>query len=277
MWPRRRFLRACAGLTAAGAALTADAFYVEPGWLEVSRVHVPFPARLRILHLSDLHASAVIPPVQIERAIELSLAERPDLIAVTGDFITNVHDFDPRAYAALLARLARAAPAYAVLGNHDGGRWAARASGFTDTSVVRSILHEAGVTLLHNACVTVDRHRARFTLAGVGDLWAGEVRAADAFRAADPALPSILLAHNPDSKDLVADEHWNVMLSGHTHGGQFRDPLTGARPFVPVEDPRYVSGLGMWRGRAIHVSNGVGNVMGVRFNCRPQVSVLELG
>ena len=65
------------------------------------------------------------------------------------------------------------------------------------------------------------------------------------------------------------------MLSGHTHGGQVVMPITGANP-APVSDRRYVEGLKPWRDRWIHVSRGVGSIKGVRFNCRPEVTLLRL-
>lgn len=67
------------------------------------------------------------------------------------------------------------------------------------------------------------------------------------------------------------------MLSGHTHGGQIVVPLLGWRPFAPVRDLRYVEGLHEWSGRQIYTTRGVGNLHGLRFNCPPEVSVLEVG
>ena len=112
-------------------------------------------------------------------------------------------------------------------------------------------------------------------LVGVGDLWSRELDGAAAFREAEKNVPTILLAHNPDSKIALGNRAWHLMLSGHTHGGQIRLPLLGA-PFAPVVDKRYIAGLKPWRDRWIHVTKGVGNVHGVRFNCRPEVSLLRI-
>jgi hypothetical protein len=65
------------------------------------------------------------------------------------------------------------------------------------------------------------------------------------------------------------------MLCGHTHGGQVRLPLIGAL-YVPVDDRRYIEGLRPYRDRQIYVTRGVGNLLGIRFNCRPWVSVIEV-
>jgi len=114
-----------------GVASSAIAYpcYCEPRWLEattrrvrLSRATLPSP--IRLLHLSDLHASFVVPLSHIENAITLGLEDSPDIICLTGDFITFRHDFDAREYVNALRRLTAAAPTFAVLGNHDGGAWA---------------------------------------------------------------------------------------------------------------------------------------------------------
>ena len=97
-----------------------------------------------------------------------------------------------------------------------------------------------------------------------------------AFRAADSKVPAVLLSHNPDTKEGVASRHWELMLSGHTHGGQLRVPWLGATPFAPVRDKRFVAGLHRWNDRWIHITKGIGNVYGMRINCPPEISFLTL-
>ena len=100
------------------------------------------------------------------------------------------------------------------------------------------------------------------------------MRPETAFRELGPG-PVVAMSHNPDTKELLAGYPWNLMLSGHTHGGQVIVPLYGP-PIVPVRDLRYLEGLKPWGERLIHVTRGVGNLMGVRFGCRPEVAILEL-
>jgi len=230
---------------------------------------------IRVLHLADLHASVFVPLSMIDHAITLGLATRPDLICVTGDFITIREGFQAPDYAHLLRRLSSAAPTYAVLGNHDGGTWSGNHLGFSDHRVVDGILHDAGIELLHNRSVPFRAHGAALTLAGVGDLWNREVSGERAFSGIAAGAPVVLLAHNPDTKDHLAGWRWDLMLSGHTHGGQVIVPFEGPR-YAPVVDKRYIAGLKPWGTRWIHVTRGVGNVGGVRFRCRPEVSVLTL-
>jgi predicted MPP superfamily phosphohydrolase len=205
----------------------------------------------------------------IDRAITLGLSVKPDLVCVTGDFVTRAYGYDADYYVSILKRLPRAAPTFAVLGNHDGGKWAGTRFGDLDTRKVRSLLDRAGIQLLYNRAVAFQS----LTLIGVGDMWANEIDADAAFALAPSRGPRILLSHNPDSKEVLGAYDWDLMLSGHTHGGQVIIPFEGPR-YAPVMDKRYVAGLKPWRDRQIHVTRGVGNVGGVRFRCRPEVSLL---
>jgi predicted MPP superfamily phosphohydrolase len=199
----------------------------------------------------------------------------PDLICITGDFITHRTGFDPRWYVKALSRLSAKAPTFAVMGNHDGGLWAARAGHFETTAEVGRIVVNAGIRLLENRCEQIQCNGADLQLVGVGDLWAGNAEPAQAFERASPALPTILLSHNPDSKAVVAHHPWDLMLSGHTHGGQVVVPVVGLNP-APVWDREYIAGLNRWNDRWIHTSRGVGSIRGIRFNCRPEVTLLHL-
>jgi uncharacterized protein len=255
--------------------------YWEPRWLDVThrRVRLPGfkPAQpVRVLHLADLHASIFVPLSLIDHAITLGLAGKPDLIFVTGDFITLREGFDAPAYTRVLRRLSAAAPAFAVVGNHDGGSWARDHLSFPDHRLVDRMLENASITLLHNRSERVAVRGSALTLAGVGDLWSHEVAGERAFSGVSGGSPVLLLAHNPDTKDKLRAWRWDLMLSGHTHGGQIIVPFEGPR-YAPVVDKRYIAGLKPWGTRQIYVTRGVGNVGGVRFRCRPEVTLLTIG
>jgi hypothetical protein len=248
---------------------------VEPTWLEWTQRKCTIPALtdpLKLAHLSDLHASHDVPMSLIENAIQMAIDSNPDVICVTGDFVTNSTGFDSHEYAAILSRLSRKAPTFAVLGNHDGGKWSATRGGFPTSGKVARMVERAGIELLSNRSVGLG---CGLQLVGLADLWSGDLDAERAFKEADPESLTILLAHNPDSKALAAKYGWSLMLSGHTHGGQVVAPILGFCP-APVKDRRYIRGLKPWRDRWIHVSCGVGNISGVRFNCRPEVTLLHL-
>ena len=277
---RRRWLWALGLLGLSGGAGAAYTRLREPRWLEVTHQVVPTrPSEtkpIRILHLSDLHASACVPLEFISEAVRLGLAEKPDLICLTGDFITkHFAGFD--AYAAVLKPLAATAPVFACLGNHDGGVYSSRPERFrtSNHTEIRRLLKACGAKCLLNESVEVTVRGRHLWLVGVGDLWSRELCATEAFDSVPPDSVTVLLMHNPDGKDAVAGFRWDLALCGHTHGGQLRLPWLGT-PFAPVRDHRYVAGLNRWRDRWIFTTRGVGNLHGVRFNCRPEVSLLHL-
>lgn len=231
---------------------------------------------IRLLHLSDFHLSSVVSLAFIAESISLGLAQQPDVIALTGDFVT-ARLTQTREYTDILARLSAVAPTFACLGNHDGGRWTHRLGGSATIDAVLGLLSGAGVTCLMNEARQVVIKGRTMQFIGVGDLWSGMCNPGKAFVQTperDGAI-RVVLNHNPDAKDLLRRFDWDLMLCGHTHGGQVKLPLIGT-PFLPVRDKRYVAGLYRWDNRQLYITRGVGNLHGIRFNCRPEVSVLEL-
>ena len=283
---RRALLRGMGGLVGAAATGFCYARFGEPQWLRVTRhdISLANPAAkgppVRIVQLSDLHASAAVPFEFIADAVTLAIAQRPDVVAVTGDFFTGELPH-PERYAAILARLSVVAPTFACLGNHDGGPWAHQSGGPATIEGALAMLKNAGVACLHNTSYALTLRGRACQFVGVGDLWSAMCNPTLAFAAAplreiggDRPL-RVLLNHNPDAKAVLRLFDWDLMLCGHTHGGQLRIPLFGT-PFAPVTDKRYVEGLHRWENRWLHVTRGVGNLHGMRFNCRPEISVLDL-
>ena len=127
--------------------------------------------------------------------------------------------------------------------------------------------------MLSNKSVAIEKDGARFWLGGVEDVLAGRADVPGTLRGIPGEEAVVLMAHEPDYADYVAGYPVDLQLSGHTHGGQVIVPIEGTR-YAPVKDKRYIAGLKPWGARQIHVTRGVGNVGGVRFRCRPEVSTL---
>lgn len=275
---RRRFL-GLLGVTGLGAAIHTR--WLEPQWLGIGNHTIllgkpPETEPLKVLQLSDLHASRFVSLDFIAEAVQLGLSLKPDLVLLTGDFITRKFDRFDR-YIEILSPIAKAAPCFACLGNHDGGSWAAARQGYANTGAVRSLLSKSGIELLHNRATHIQIKDWKLRLVGLGDWWARECEPLEAFAGEAPGQDRtvLVLSHNPDTKDLLKSYPWDLLVCGHTHGGQFYLPLIGT-PFAPVSDKRFVQGLHRWNDRWIHITKGVGNLFGVRFNCRPEVSLLTL-
>ena len=220
----------------------------------------------RIVHLSDLHLGVRLNHTRLPVIAAAVQRERPDLIALTGDFVTGGRNGLAEGEA-LLGALRAPDGAWAVLGNHDHSVGPDR---------VAALLRGAGIGLLRNASHMLRRGGDALVLAGVDDL----VRGAPDLRAALTALrptnrPS--LAHAPDfAPRAAADPRVALQLSGHSHGGQVR--LPGGRPLIlPRGGKAYPAGLYTIGGLQLFVTTGTGTGwLVVRLNCRPEFAVITL-
>ena len=273
---RRNFLK-FGGIGCAGVAGGAIAAKWEAGELETTFKSIGglgLSERIRVLHLSDFHASWCVPWKLIRESVERGMAEKPDLVVLTGDYISKRTD-DLSGYPHALAALGGHPHCYASFGNHDGkyertaARWRARD--------IETVMKESGVRFLVNEALETEIRGSRLRIAGLGDLWRKETRPHRCLTKKESAGPlTLLLSHNPDTKELVKDYAWDVMFCGHTHGGQVVVPFFNWAPRLPVEDKSMVAGIYPWDGRHIHITRGVGNLMGIRFACRPEVSLIDL-
>jgi predicted MPP superfamily phosphohydrolase len=220
---------------------------------------------LRIVHLSDLHFGPIVNPKHLERAIEAANDLRPDLIALTGDYIS--HD---RSYAApcaeLVGRLRARYGVYAVLGNHD--HW-------TDAALIADLFRAEGITVLLNEGMRLDLNGESFWLSGVNDTMVGLEDLPLALAGSGDNEMKLLLAHNPIILRRAARAGVDLVLSGHTHGGQVT--LRPEKNLSGRPRRRLLRGLGRRGNTQIYVTRGLGTVvLPIRYGCPPEVSLLEL-
>ena len=259
---------------------------LEAGWLNISKIKLPFRGiqrqeKIKLLHLSDLHLSKSFPIEKIEEALRKGFAESPDACFITGDFVTDIpNEQELKGLGKLLSIFASKIPTYACLGNHDGGSWSSANGGLATSIEIKKILNKAGVRLLVNERVSAGIKGVPIQIAGVGDFWSDDCKPKKCLihRSQNPPRePVILLCHNPDAKEILKPYFWDLMLAGHTHGGQFVVPFTNYAPFAPVSDKSMVQGLHrLDQNRQIHITRGVGNLYGFRLNCRPEINLIEL-
>ncbi len=285
---RRRWLVAgAAGAATLAAGAFGYALAVEPRRLEVVRYRLGVPNLptaldgVRVAHLTDFHVGmASTRLMTLRRAIAATVAERPDLVALTGDF---THQGVWTRRAELFADLARTAPTFAVLGNHD--RYATPDA--TERIVAR--LRAQGVRVLRNqhVVVPVRAGEGEVVVVAVDDPSLGYDDLTSAMAGLPPEAeaerPALLLGHAPDIAERAPPGRFAVTLAGHTHGGQLRfSPL---KRFTPLEVPMIVGDLDSAYPRGTHVLNGnpllVNNGLGqsgisLRFLAPPQAVFLTL-
>lgn len=273
MISRRTFL---IGAGAAAAALTTP--YLTSRSTELNRRKLSLwkdnGPRLRLAHLTDLHSSKYVSLSHIQKSIEIITKEKPDFACITGDYVDSIAP-DPQGLVSVLRILSDSIPTFACMGNHDGGAWLARRGGPATPAAVVELLRAANIRVLQDQSEKVQIKDRSFFLTGLHDLWSDKI---DTRRAGltNEREPRIILAHNPDTKDEIKNHKWELMLSGHTHGGQIRLPLFGGRLTAPVKDDRYIEGLLPWGEKHIHISRGIGALRGLRYNCPPEVNVIDL-
>lgn len=237
---------------------------------------------LKIGQITDIHAGPLVPEKLIKEGVDLIIAEKPDLIVLTGDFVSGATKFLHTSYGGFkerhltfcmeqLGRLNARLGVYAVLGNHDfwSGKKVARR--------IAESLEGIGVTVLRNQSLSLID--GTLTIAGVDDYWEDTYdykRTAESLN--DDAF-HLLLSHNPDVNDEIDihDASIDLILSGHTHGGQIVLPLVGA-PFIPSKfRQKYRAGLVRDGDRYTYTSRGLGLFfVPIRLNCPAEVTLLTL-
>jgi hypothetical protein len=271
---RRAFLRAARTLLAAGAFSTTPAWYawlVEPTWISIERITLTLPRLPRacdgftLVQLSDLHFGPVVRPDYIHAAIDAALSLQPDLIALTGDFVSSLANGEAVEVEKALRRLNAPAGVFASLGNHD---W------WTKAEVVAEAVTRSGVTLLRNASTRLGED---FHMAGVDDVWEAKADLARALSGIPPGACTLLLAHEPDYADLVAAAgRVDLQLSGHSHGGQVSLPFIGPVA-LPYLGRKYPVGWRQIGDLQLYTNRGLGLIApAVRFNCRPEITLFTL-
>jgi hypothetical protein len=228
---------------------------------------------LTVAQLSDLHFGPYTGEAEIRRAIAAVNAASPDLIVLTGDFVSSTWLFhlghrtgrEIVPCAELLRELRCPFGVYAILGNHDWG---------VGPDFIAGTLSEAGIRVLRNQAVAVERGGGRLWLAGVDDALYKAVDINRALARVPAGEPVLLLAHEPDFADEAARYPVSVQLSGHAHGGQIVLPGVGA-PYLPPLGRKYRCGLYAVRNMCLYSNRGVG-VAGVpvRFGAPPEVALV---
>jgi len=269
---------------AAGVAVGGAAGFSESNHPQVTRVEIPL-ARLpqafdgfTIAQLSDFHYEDHFSVVPIRKAVEMVNRLHPDLVALTGDFVTVPWlDGSPSSLkryaqtsepcAAILQDLQAPMGRFCILGNHDAG---------SDPGRIVRALRDHHLPVLINRSIALERGADRIWLSGVDDVLEGRPDIGLALENVPRGELTILLAHEPDFADEASLTAVDLQLSGHSHGGQVWIPGIGA-PWLPALGRRYPRGLYKVGDLTLYTNIGIGTIRApIRINCPPEITLITL-
>jgi predicted MPP superfamily phosphohydrolase len=246
----------------------------------------------KLVQMSDFHYDGFrLSDALLDKAIAASNQQQPDLVLLTGDYVTKdpapIHDLALR-----LKQLQSRAGIYAVLGNHD------LLYRHSKSEITRAMTR-TGIDVLWNQAVYP--LGPELALVGLPDFWSREFNPAAVLAQVDAAIPRIVLSHNPDSAQLLSRWRVDLQLSGHTHGGQIVIPGVGPvlqriksiRRTIPkllrrgipymsegcykvVDNWQWAEGLHQVGSNQLYVNRGLGTYLPGRLFCPPEVTAITL-
>lgn len=287
--PSRRAFLLDGPIALGGVAITgasAHSVLVEPFDLRVERYTIPIRdlpssfSGIRLIQISDTHLGPFVPPDFIQRVVSRAIDLAPDVYLLTGDYVHRRTDCNRRAADLFKPLVATGRPVLGVLGNHD---W------FGDGTHMAGCLTGAGIRMIDNARVYIDAvsralmdspPASGLCIAGLGDFSKDTMDIRAALGGVPDHMPRILLQHQPDAAEdpaILAAPRIDLMLSGHTHGGQIRFPILGAPVTLSRYGQKYAGGLAQGPRCPVIVSRGLGmSFLPVRIGVRPELVEITL-
>lgn len=290
--------------------------FIEPHLLFSTKISVHTPSipstfsDLRIAFFSDLHWNAYLSCGLLQRLVKKIQKHQPHLILFGGDALSYGQLFAKEQLKEFLSSLHAPLGVYAVLGNHDYACYTTESSNGTplqydkkpssilwglkklwsqapDHGLLRTkpvVMHEellalyneCGIQVLHNQCVQIGVENQRINLVGLGDLTAGHCDPLQAFQHWDQRLPGVVLVHNPNAFPLLLSQPGDLLLSGHTHGGQVNLPFFSSR-LVYLSSPLFKSGFhSLSLFKKAYITRGIGSCYPFRWFTPPEITFCTL-
>ncbi|HEX6101325.1 MAG TPA: metallophosphoesterase [Thermoanaerobaculia bacterium] len=220
----------------------------------------------RIAFLTDTHVASFMRRGLYREAVAQTMRFDPDLVLLGGDFVTWERHI-PLMAEVLLSGLEARDGVYAVLGNHD--YWA-------NGDGVIAAMTARGVRFIINRSIPLRRGGETISLVGIDEVYRGNPDVDAAFARAAPHVPCLALSHHPDVIDLLDGRRVDLLVCGHTHGGQIRVPFFGSIVVPSKHEARYASGFHRQERVLMYVSRGIGAIPPLRILCRPEVATFTL-
>lgn len=268
----------------------------------------------KILQISDIHLNQQSSSTFLNKLVRKCKTLNPDLIVMTGDFICYSQLHEPEKLKSLLQRFHAPYGCYAVLGNHDYASFVSindkgeydtitppspsssslsrafsrltKSITLTRTTTERSqkipfhqglidLLKETPFKLLHNDTEIISVKNTKLNICGLGEYCLSKIDAPQAFKRYDQKSPGIVLLHNPDGAPMLKDYPGDIILSGHTHGGQVNLPWMWKK-FTLLENMNFKKGLQKSDDKWIYINRGLGSVLTFRWFAPPEILLLTL-
>jgi predicted MPP superfamily phosphohydrolase len=219
-----------------------------------------------IVFVTDPHVGIFYSRARLRRLVDQVNAMQPDLILLGGDYVFTDRDYIEPCFAEL-ARLQAPLGKFGVMGNRDH---------YVGATATYHSMQRAGIRPVDNLGLWIESGGERMRIGGVGDLWEDTQDLAPVLESTRESDLVILLSHNPDFAESIRDQRIDLVLSGHTHGGQVA--LFGWAPWAPSDyGPKYRTGRVDTGVTTVIISNGIGTAFPpVRLGARPQIVRLTL-
>jgi predicted MPP superfamily phosphohydrolase len=220
----------------------------------------------RIAFLTDTHVAPIIRPMFYRNVVAQVGRFDPDLVLLGGDFVSFNRHIKLMAEV-LLADLKARDGVRAVLGNHD--YW-------SKGDEVQAAMEARGVEFVTNRSIAIRRGDAQLQLVGIDEIYRGTPDVDAAFAGVDAAHVTLGLSHHPDVIDLLGGRTLDLLVCGHTHGGQIRFPFFGAIVVPSRHEQEYAAGFHRVGNVLMYVSRGLGSLPPLRILCRPELATFVL-
>jgi len=246
---------------------------LEPKKIDINKVQVPVVnldsnfENLTIAHISDIHAGPYIQRRYVEKVVNIVNSMMPDLVVITGDF-SEIDPVDIKWCSEVLSKLKSKIGIYGVMGNHD--YWNGEA-------LISETLLNKGINILRNEHKAIHIDKSIIYIAGIDDYRVGNYNLSQAVKDIPSSSTTILLSHNPDIVETLDGHKIDLMLCGHTHGGQWQLPLIGPLYLSSKFGKRYAIGFSRFKNTIIYTNKGIGTTfLPFRIFCPPEITMLTL-
>jgi predicted MPP superfamily phosphohydrolase len=259
-------------------ACLAWGVFIEPNRLIVHQETIQIDnwpkelSGLRIALIADIHTGGpFINDKKLQRIVELTNQQNPDLIVILGDYMSpnswHSRRVEPEVTAAAMKNLHAPLGVYAVLGNHD---W------WYNGGKVRRAFETNGIPILDDEIAEIKGQSGSFWLVGLADFWTRPQHVSETIAKVPEGAPVIAITHNPDVFPNLP-RSVPLLLAAHTHGGQVNLPLIGT-PIVPSRNGRkYTAGHVFENGHHMFVTTGIGtSILPIRFRVPPEIVILTI-